>query len=88
MEFEWDEGKAATNLAKHGVSFDAVLVLNWADALVVQDDRFDYGEERFIAYARRLDGIGYVVAFTLRGRTRRIISMRPFGRREIRIYGP
>ena len=21
MEFEWDEAKAATNLAKHGVSF-------------------------------------------------------------------
>ncbi|MBU1662511.1 MAG: BrnT family toxin [Chloroflexi bacterium] len=22
MEFEWNEGKATTNLSKHGVSFD------------------------------------------------------------------
>lgn len=56
MEFEGDEEKAAFNLEKHGVSFEVVCDLDWLDCPIVADDRFDYGEARYIAYARSPTG--------------------------------
>ncbi len=47
--FEWDEKKAAGNLAKHGVAFDAIQDFDWANSVEVEDDRFDYGEDRCVA---------------------------------------
>lgn len=87
MDFEWDPEKAERNLAKHGVGFEVVLGLNWDVCPIFDDVRFDYGEARYIAYARSTSGQRYVVAFTLRTGTYRIISVRPFGRKENRIYG-
>lgn len=87
MEFEWDEAKAASSLAKHGVGFEVVHDLDWSSCPIVDDDRFDYGEARYVAYARSSIGLRYVIAFTLRRGSLRIISVRPFGRREYRIYG-
>lgn len=52
-EFEWDDGKAAANLAKHGIPFEtAVEVFGDSDRLDVGDGRFDYGEERRNARGR------------------------------------
>jgi len=52
ISFEWDAGKAKANLAKHGVSFDeAKLAFRDPFGLEFVDDRFDYGEERFILIA-------------------------------------
>ena len=48
-EFEWDDGKAASNLVKHGVSFkDACSVFRDAFAIELLDDRVDYEEKRYI----------------------------------------
>jgi uncharacterized DUF497 family protein len=48
-EFEWDDAKAASNLAKHKVSFEiARLVFDDAFALIEIDASVDYGEERCI----------------------------------------
>jgi putative transcriptional regulator len=48
-DFEWDDAKAALNLARHGVSFEvARLVFDDAFAVVREDRRQDYGEERFV----------------------------------------
>lgn len=87
MDFEWDEQKAASNLAKHGVSFQVVLGLDWETCPIADDLRYDYGEARYVAYGRGSVGNRYVVAFTLRTGTCRIISVRPFGRKEWRLYG-
>jgi uncharacterized DUF497 family protein len=87
MEFDWDDDKAASNLVKHGVSFEVVFNLDWDTCPVDEDSRFDYGEARYIAYARAQDGNRYVVAFTLRSGLYRIISLRPFGRKELKEYG-
>lgn len=47
MEYEWDEVKAAANLAKHGISFTAAArALEDPRKIEILDDRFDYGEER------------------------------------------
>ena len=46
MDFEWDDGKAASNLAKHGVSFELAREV-WSDPLyVVLPDRMEGGEQR------------------------------------------
>ena len=87
MEFEWDPEKGAKNLAKHGVAFDVVFGLDWATGPILDDDRFDYREARYILYGRSSTGARYVVAFTLRTGIYRIISVRPFGRKEWRLYG-
>jgi uncharacterized protein len=47
MEFEWDAGKAAYNLGKHGVPFEyAARVFLDLHRLDRKDERRDYREER------------------------------------------
>lgn len=46
MQFEWDENKARSNLAKHGIAFKAVHDFNFDTALYSVDDAMGYGEER------------------------------------------
>lgn len=53
MEVECDPAKDEANIAKHGVSLQAADRFDWDTALVVEDDRFDYGEMRFYA-------VGYI----------------------------
>jgi uncharacterized DUF497 family protein len=49
VDFEWDDGKAASNLAKHGVSFELAREV-WSDPLyVVLPDRMEGGEQRWHA---------------------------------------
>jgi len=86
MEFEWDEAKRASNLAKHGLDFAELRRVDWAAAHIGRDDRFDYGEERYTAYSD-LDGHLVVIIFTWRGEAMRIVSLRRANKREIRIYG-
>ncbi len=49
MEFEWDSEKAASNLARHGVSFEeATSVFGDPLATTVSDPVHSIGEERFL----------------------------------------
>jgi len=49
--FDWDDAKAASNEAKHGVSFDdAVEVFDDPGRIEKPDDRRLYGEERLITF--------------------------------------
>ena len=48
MEFEWSADKAASNLRKHGVSFeDAALVFLDPNRIETFDGRETYGEDRW-----------------------------------------
>ena len=85
MLIEFDPGKDATNLSKHGVSLAAAAELNWAAALAWVDDRADYGEIRIVALAPIGDRL-FFVAFVDRSDTRRIISLRRANRREVNHY--
>ena len=52
LSFEWDAAKARANRSKHGVSFEeAKEAFGDPFALELLDDRFDYGEERFVLIA-------------------------------------
>ena len=52
---EFDPAKDSVNRAKHGVSLQDAERFDWDTAIVIEDDRFDYGEARFYA-------IGYINA--------------------------
>lgn len=55
MNFEWDERKNESNIAKHGFDFaDAQRIFN-RTMLVFLDDREDYSEDRWISIGL-LDG--------------------------------
>ena len=85
MRFDYDSGKDATNLSKHGLSLVAAAELSWDAALVWIDDRADYGEVRMVALAP-IGDVLYFVAFVDREPARRIISLRRANRREVNHY--
>ena len=85
MRIEFDPAKDASNRARHVVSLALARELDWDAALVWVDDRFGYDELRLIALAPKIN-ILYYVAFVERGNRRRIISLRPATRREVRHY--
>ena len=82
---EWDEAKRAANRRKNGVDFSEEALFDWNTALVVEDDRYDYGELRLRAFGF-IRGRLYVMVFTPRGRDVRIISLRKAKAREVRWY--
>lgn len=81
----WDEAKRAANLGKHGVDFADLERFDWEDAVLFEDRRQDYGEDRFIALGL-LGARVHVVVFTNRPDGRRIISARKANSREIAVY--
>jgi uncharacterized DUF497 family protein len=85
VQFDFDPGKDATNLSKHGLSLAAAAELSWEAALVWIDDRADYGEVRMVALAP-IGDILFFVAFVDRKPARRIISLRRANRREVNHY--
>lgn len=85
MRFEWDENKNEQNLSKHGIDFsDAHLVFE-NPILARVDERFDYGEKRWIALGK-LETVIVVVVFTKRRDNIRIISIRKANKQERSVY--
>lgn len=89
MEIEFDPAKDAANIAKHGVSLALAVEMDFDTAVVVADDRKNYGEDRFRAFGI-IGGRAYTfcLVFTLRGEVVRVISLRRANRREIALYAP
>ena len=86
LEFEWNDDKAAANLAKHGVSFQAACrVFDDAFALDFEDRTMAYDEARRIAIGM-VDGEVLTVVYAERGVMIRIISARKATRQERRDY--
>ncbi len=75
MNFEWDEDKRLSNISKHGFDFLGIEVVFEGGTVTVLDNRFDYGEERFITFGL-LDEHIVAVAHTETDLTIRIISVR------------
>jgi uncharacterized DUF497 family protein len=85
MQFTWDEAKRNANLLKHGLDFaDAEVVFSGA-TFTFEDNRFDYGAQRFITIGTLFDKI-VVVAHTERDNAIRIISMRKATKNEQKVY--
>lgn len=85
MEFEWDEGKRLTNLEKHGIDFaDAAMI--FSQPMITKPDlRQEYQEERWAALGV-LQGLVVYLAYTMRGDSVRLISLRRANRKERQLY--
>jgi uncharacterized DUF497 family protein len=81
-DFEWDDEKARSNLAKHGVTFDdSRAIFKDFRAILEVDMSFGYDEERLIITGI-VDTRVLCVVYTERGSRIRIISARKASRRE------
>ncbi len=75
MDISFDPVKRATTLKHRGLDFADAGQVFMGDGATVPDLRHDYGEDRFIT-AGYLHGRMVVLAWTLRGSVRHVISMR------------
>jgi len=85
IEFAWSEVKRAANLKAHGLDFvDAPLVFE-GTTFTFEDDRFSYGEQRFVTLGL-LAGVPVSVVHTENEHEIRIISFRKATKREAEIF--
>jgi uncharacterized protein len=85
--FEWDDAKAASNLAKHGVPFDYATRAFLDEALVDLDaSREEDGEARRKAVGV-IEGRVFTVVYVQRKEAIRIISARRANQTERKAYG-
>ena len=83
--YEWDEAKRRANRAKHRVDFALAAEILERDHVEGKDSRFHGPEPRYLAIGE-FEGRDYVVIFTRRGESRRIISAWRVGPRSKRRY--
>jgi uncharacterized DUF497 family protein len=93
VKFEWDDKKNASNIRKHGVSFDDAESCFEDDfAEVFPDHRHSENEERFVLLGMSLTLKTLVVIFTERSTSskdeicNRIISARKATKNEFQYY--
>lgn len=83
--YEWDDAKNASNIAKHGISFDMARRIFDGPVLTVVDRRDDYGELREISIGIVDQVAVLTVVHTDRAGRVRIISTRPASQPERRL---
>ena len=87
LEFEWNEAKAESNYAKHGITFaEASLVFFDPNHFAQQDTRREYGEKRFKIIGKIKEKIIVAVVYTDRENRIRLISARKARKNEKEKY--
>jgi len=86
LRFAWDSKKRDSNQSKHGLDFEDAPEVFSGVTLTVKDDRFEYGEHRFITLGMLKDIVVVVVAHTETDEEIRVISMRKATRNEEEKY--
>lgn len=85
MFYEFDAAKDARNIDKHGLSLADADGFEWETAVVREDTRKPYAEQRF-------EAVGYiglrlhVMVYCLRGDAIRVIGLRRANAREVKRY--
>jgi uncharacterized DUF497 family protein len=85
MKFEWDENKRLVNLRKHGIDFADARKVFKGERIIFIDDRFDYGELRFVTIGLLNEKL-ITVTYTENDETTRIINARKATPNERRKY--
>ena len=92
MNFDWDNNKNQSNIAKHGISFEeAIAIFDDPNIVTYEDTRFNYGETRFVSIGQIIlvtqeKTVIIVVIHTQRNQTIRLISARKANERERKRY--
>lgn len=85
--FEWDENKAQSNVAKHGISFEeAATVFADENSLTIDDSAHSINEKRFVTIGLSAYKKILVVVYTERNDKIRIISVRKSSKKERKQY--
>jgi uncharacterized protein len=88
--FDWDEGNGTKNLAKHGVSKEAIETFFGGSQTVSHDPKHSHKEQRYLAVGVTSEGRWMLVSFTIRNkagvRLLRPISARYMHAREVKDY--
>lgn len=85
--FEWDKGNIVKSYGKHGVTTkEAEELFLDENVLFIEDIKHSQKEERFIAIAKTGKEKILFVAFTVRKKKIRIISVRAANKKEKRQY--
>ncbi|GAB4352728.1 MAG: BrnT family toxin [Methylohalobius crimeensis] len=76
MEIEFDSEKNKRNVRERGVPFTLAAEFDFSSALIVEDNRRNYGETRYqaIGYIGYIGSRLHVLVFTLRGEVMRVIK--------------
>ena len=86
MEFEWADAKSDACFAQRGFDFAyAIRAFLDSNRIMSRDYRRDYGEDRYRLLGV-IEGRVFVVIFTIRNSTIRIISARKANKREVEEY--
>jgi uncharacterized DUF497 family protein len=85
MKLVFDPQKNAINLELRGISFQEFEHLEWSAAVLLEDTRKDYGEQRWRVFAPLHNRL-HVGVFTHRDGATRVISLRKANRREVTWY--
>lgn len=85
MHITFDAAKRDATLRERGLDFADAAEVFAGRALTFADDRFDYGETRYVTIGF-LSARMVMVVWTPRGDARHVISMRKTNGRETRRY--
>ena len=86
MRYEFDPAKNSINIAKHqGVSLADAEGFEWVTAVIREDTRKQYPEQRFEATGYIGERL-YVMIYCVRSNATRIISLRKANSREENRY--
>jgi uncharacterized protein len=87
MRYLWDPAKCRENIRKHGIDFSDVPMIFDHPTVQYSDDRYDYGEERWIAIGILSSHLIAVVVYVEKTEdTIRIISARKANKHEENYY--
>ena len=85
--FDWDEGNAQKNWDLHQVAPEEAESVFFGDPLVVRSDPgHSQSEKRYYALGQTGRGRNLFVAFTIRRKLIRVISVRDMNRKEQEVY--
>ena len=87
MDYDWDEAKEASNLDKHGVSFEEALTV-FRDPLYIDfyDPDHSVDEHRYLIMGQSTAGRLLIVSYTERDEVVRLISAREVTSSERKAY--
>lgn len=85
MNYEFDPVKDESNLDKHGLSLADAEGFEWETAVVREDTREQYAEQRLEATGLIADRL-HVMIYCLRSDAVRVISLRKANSREVKRY--
>ncbi|MDX6558877.1 MAG: uncharacterized protein QOF72_1926 [Blastocatellia bacterium] len=85
MRFEWDETKRRSNIRQHGIDFVDAEEVFAGETITFLDDRYDYGETRFLTFGL-LWGEVVAIVHIETDKVIRVISVRRASKDEEETY--